>query len=443
MSNNNCGISRRTFLMGVLATATVPAFFTTRQGFAASGPNDTIRIGCIGVGRQGRADLQEALYRGLDANARIVAVCDVDSKRSRLAKDLVEELYKKEAEKAGAYSGCKQFADYRELLKQDDIDAVIIVTPDHWHALPAIDAARAGKDIYLEKPMTFTVREGQQLVKAVRDNDRVFQLGTQQRSQIYFRKACELVRNGRVGNVHTITVTLPPDKGTGNAEQIPVPENLNYDMWTGPADMKPYAVDRVHPQEGFGRPGWLQISEYTHGMITGWGAHMNDIAQWGNGTDESGLTEIEATAEYPKRGLFDVHTEFSAEGRYTNGVKLIQKTGKGDVKFEGDEGWIFVSRDKLQASNPELLKGKIPEDGVHLYESKNHMLNFFECIRSRKDPISAVEIGHRSNSVCLVTHIAMKLGRKLNWDPKTERFKDDKEANAMLDYKHREPWSIS
>src|SRR5690606_24716550 len=147
-------------------------------------------------------------------------------------------------------------------------------------------------------------------------------------------KACELVRNGRIGNVHTITVTLPPDKGTGDATEVPVPENLNYEMWTGPREMKPYAVDRAHPQEGYGRPGWLQNSNYTHGMITGWGAHMNDIAQWGNGTDESGITEIEATAEYPERGLFDVHTEFSAEGRYTNGVKLIQKTGSGDVKFE-------------------------------------------------------------------------------------------------------------
>jgi hypothetical protein len=387
--------------------------------------------------------MRQAIYQGLDANVRVVAVCDIDSKRVQEGKALAEKIYAESKEKAPNYGGCQTYADYKEVLAREDIDGVVIVTPDHWHAIPAIAAARAGKDIYLEKPMTYSIGEGKALVRAVRDNKRILQVGSQQRSGIYFRKACELVRNGRIGNVHTIKVALPSDKGKGNPETIPVPENLNYNVWMGPTAEAPYAEDRVHPQDGYGRPGWLQIERYCMGMITGWGAHMNDIAQWGNGTDDSGLVEIEATAEFPDRGLFDVHTNYKAEGKFTNGVKLLQETGEAGVRFEGDEGWIFVSREKLEASDPQLLKGKIPEDGIHLYESKDHMTNFFECMRNRKDPVAPVEVGHRSNTICLITHAAMKLGRKLNWDPKTERFKDDEEANGMLDYKHREPWTIA
>lgn len=429
--------------MGALASTTLPAVFSTMSARGATGPNDTILLGCIGVGRQGQFDMKEAIYRGLDANARVVAVCDVNSKRANEAKALAEKIYAEAKDQAAGYPGCKTYGDFRELLKREDLDGIFIVTPDHWHAIPAIAAAKAGKDIYLEKPMTYSIAEGKALVRAVRDNKRILQVGSQQRSGVYFRKACELVRNGRIGNVHTIRVGLPADSGTGNREPMPVPENLNYDMWMGPTEEAPYTEDRVHPREGYGRPGWLQIERYCKGMITGWGAHMNDIAQWGNGTDESGLVEIEASGEFPDRGLFNVHTDYKAEGKFTNGVKLVQGTGPAGVRFEGDEGWIFVSRDKLTASDPELLKGKIPEDGVHLYESKNHVLNFFDCMRSRKDPVAPVEVGHRSNSICLITHIAMRLGRKLNWDPKAERFKDDDEANAMLDYKHREPWTIS
>lgn len=444
MSNNRNGrFSRRTFLMGALASATVPSFFSTRQGQAATGPNDTILLGFIGVGRQGRHDMQEAIHQGLDANVRVVAVCDLDSKRVTQAKELAEKIYREAGDKAAGYSGCTGYSDYRELLKREDLDGVVVVTPDHWHAIPAIAALRAGKDVYLEKPMTYSIAEGQALVRAVRDNKRILQVGSQQRSAIYFRKACELVRNGHIGNVHTIRVGLPADRGEGNPETVPVPENLNYDVWMGPTEKMPYAEHRVHPQGDFGRPGWLQIERYCKGMITGWGAHMNDIAQWGNGTDGSGLVEIEATAEFPKRGLFDVHTNFKAEGKFTNGVKLLQSTAEAGVRFEGDEGWIFVSREKLEASDYDLLKIKIAPDGVHLYESSNHMKNFFDCMRSRKDPVAPVEVGHRSNSLCLITHISMKLGRKLNWDPKTERFTNDDEANNMLDYTHREPYTLS
>lgn len=428
--------------MGALASATVPSIFSTMQARAA-GPNDTILLGCIGVGRQGRTDMQEAIHQGMDANVRVVAVCDIDSKRLNQAKELVEKIYAEAKDKGVSFPGCTAYADYRELLKRDDLDGVIIVTPDHWHAIPAIAAARAGKDIYLEKPMTYSINEGQQLVRAVRDNKRILQVGSQQRSAIYFRMACELALNGRVGTVHTIKVTLPADSGIGNGELVPPPENLDYNTWMGPTEEVPYAVDRTHPQADFSRPGWLQIERYCRGMITGWGAHMNDIAQWGNGTEDTGLTEIEASGEFPERGLFDVHTSYKAEGKFTNGVKLLQETGAADVRFIGDKGWVAVSRSKLLASDPALLKEKIGPDEIHLYKSTNHMKNFFDCMRSRKEPIAPVEVGHRSNTICLITHISMKLGRKLYWDPKTERFKEDDEANTMLDYTHRAPFTIS
>jgi myo-inositol 2-dehydrogenase / D-chiro-inositol 1-dehydrogenase len=434
-------LTRRTFLMGTLASLAVPALSTTSTLLAGK-HNDAMLMGCIGVGRMGRGDMQEMIYQGLDANARVVAVCDLDTKRLAQAKELVEQIYTKEAEKAGPYAGCATYGDYRELLGRKDIDGVLIATPDHWHALAAVDAAKARKDIYVEKPMTYSIREGQQLVRAVRKNRCVLQVGSQQRSSIYFRKACELVRNGRIGELRTIRVGLPEDKETGDPTTSPVPPNLNYDTWMGPSAVAPYAEERVHPQNGFGRPGWLQIERYCLGMITGWGAHMNDIAQWGNGSERTGIVEIEAEGKFPQRGLFDVHTWFHAEGRYANGVKLIQETGEPGVRFEGDEGWIFVSRKKLEASDPELLKGKIKSGGVKLYESKNHMANFLECMRTRKDPVAPVEVGHRSNIICIITHISMKLGRKLRWDPKTESFRNDEEANAMLDYAHRAPWTI-
>lgn len=437
----NRGINRRTFLMGALATAAAPAFFQS-AAHAAGGPNDRILLGCIGVGRMGRTDMQEAIFRGLEHNARVVAVCDVDSKRLELGKQLVEECYEKEAERAGKVPQCKTYSDFRELLARPDIDGVLITTPDHWHGAMAFLAAQARKDMYLEKPATNTIAEGRALVAAIHDNRRIAQVGSQQRSTLYFRKACELVRNGRIGQLRTIRVTLPEDKGTGNNQQAPVPPNLNYPMWMGPTADAPYVVDRAHPQDSFERPGWIQSERYCLGMITGWGSHMHDIAQWGNNTDDTGLVEIEAKGDFPDRGSFDVHTKYHAEGKWANGVKLISESGSAGVRFEGESGWIFVSREKLEASDPRLLKWKPGKADIRLYESKSHMGNFFQCMRSRKAPVASIDIGHRSNSISIITHIAMKTGRKLRWDPKTERFIDDDKANEMLDYKHRAPWEL-
>ncbi len=434
-------ISRRNFLKGTAAVMAAPAIVPSTV-FGQSAPSNTLLMGCIGVGRQGQGDMQELIYRGLEIGARVVAVCDVDTHRMEDAQWLADKIYAAELGKNN-YKGCAAYSDFRELLARSDIDGVLIVTPDHWHAVHGTAAANAGKDIYMEKPLTFSIAEGQKLVKAVRQNKRILQVGSQQRSSVYFRMACELTRNRRIGKLHTIRVWLPEDQGSGNPDVMPIPKNLDYDFWMGPTSEEPFTEDRVHPQRNYSRPGWLQIERYCRGMITGWGSHMNDVAQWGNGSEETGPVEISATAEFPDRGLFDVHTIYHSDGVYANGVKLVQDTGSpAGVRFEGENGWIFVQRGKIEASDRSILQEEIGEDETKLYVSTNHMKNFLECMRSRKDPITPVEVGHRSNTVCVLTHIAMKLGRKLNWDPQAERFVNDDEANRWLDFPHRKPWTV-
>jgi myo-inositol 2-dehydrogenase/D-chiro-inositol 1-dehydrogenase len=437
----NKGITRRSFLKAAAASVLAPAIVPSTV-FGRTAPGNTIQMGCIGVGRQGQGDMQELIYRGLEVGARVVAVCDVDAHRMEDAQWLVDKIYSMELGKDTTKS-CAAYRDFRELLARKDIDGVLIVTPDHWHGPMAIAAAKAGKDIYLEKPLTYSITEGRKLVKAVRKNKRILQVGSQQRSSTYFLMACELVRNQRIGKLHTIHVWLPQDQGTGDAEPMPVPVNLDYDFWLGPKPQASFTEDRVHPQRSYNRPGWLQVEEYSRGMITGWGSHMNDTAQWGNGTDDTGPVEIEAKAEFPDRGLFDVHTTFRAEGMYANGVRLIMETGDpAGVRFEGDRGFVFVRRGAIDPSDRELLREKIREDEIKLYRSTNHMKDFLECMRSRKDPVAPVEAGHRSNSICVITHIAMKLGRKLRWNPEAELFINDDEANRWLDYPHRKPWTM-
>lgn len=439
-------LDRRRFLKSSALSAgalAVPAIVPSRV-LGKNAPSNTLQMACIGTGRMGHGDMGACLSQGLEASAqaRVVAVCDLDRLRAEHAKQQVNAFYQdKLADEPSP--NVAVYDDYRELLARDDIDGVTISTPDHWHALVAIAAANAGKDIYLQKPLTYSVGEGQKLVAAVRRNNVVLQTGSQQRSDANFRRACELVRNGRVGKLHTIYVTLPTDSGTGDPTTMKVPANLNYEMWLGPTRPMPYTQDRVHPHQGFSRPGWLQIEAYCRGMITGWGAHMFDTAQWGHGSDDTGPVEMEATGEFPDRGLFDVHTSFQAEGRYANGVRLIATSGTpAGVRFEGDAGWIDVGRSHFKAEPVDVAEQPIGKGELKLYESNNHMLNFLQCMRSRTDPICPVEVGHRSNSICVITHIAMKLGRKLRWDPKAEMFLDDRSANALLDYEHRAPWKV-
>lgn len=444
MQKKHTRISRRTALKATAGLIAVPMILPSRL-FGQTAPSNTLRLGSIGTGRMGLGDMKACLNRGLEdaINARIVAVCDVDRNRAENAAREVKRIYTEKLPDEGEHK-IDAYGDFRELLARDDIDGVTISTPDFWHALVAVAAANSGKDIYIQKPLTYSVREGQKLVEAVRRNKVILQTGSQQRSSANFRQACELVRNGRIGTLQRIIVQLPEDHGTGNIATMPVPENLDYDMWIGPTPEMPYTEHRVHPQKGFGRPGWLQIDRYCRGMITGWGSHMNDIAQWGHGSDtDSGPVEIQATAEFPVRGLFDVHTKFESEGMYADGVKLIQKTGNpAGVRFEGDAGWIFCQRGGNKADPATILDEKIGDDEIKLPVSTNHMRNFLECMRTRKDPICPVEVGHRSNSVCVITHIAMKLDRKLRWDPQQEHFIDDDEANAMLHFEHREPWTL-
>lgn len=440
----NKSMNRRKFLKTSAALAgaglVVPSIIsctTTRR----IGPNERINLGFIGAGRIARSmDIPEFL--ALD-DVQVVAVCDVDSVRMRDAKEQVESFYTKKTGKP--FTGCAMYGDFRELVARDDIDAVAVCTPDHWHALPAIAAAEERKDIFIQKPLTLTIHEGRVLSDTVRDNDCVLLVGSQQRSHPVFLQACELVRNNRIGQLHTVKVGLPTDPGCGEEPEMEVPENLDYDMWIGSTPMVPYTEKRVHPRKGYGRPGWLRIQAYGAGMITGWGSHHLDTAHWGMDKEQTGPVDIRGEAEFPESGLWDVHGNFRIEYTYGDGKKLIcadnKKLDQG-VRFEGSEGWIHVKRWKIQAEPESILTSEIGPEEVHLYKSDHHKQNFIDCIRSREPTVAPVEIGHRSCSVCLLGAIAMNLGRKLKWDPDKERFLNDIEANGMLSRPIRSPWGI-
>jgi predicted dehydrogenase len=447
--------------MGAAVTASsVVAGFPTivpASVFGQEAPSNRINVGAIGTGRISRVHDMPGIWR--HAQARIVAVCDVDRARMEDAKTLVNGHYTKTTGKP--YDGVTGYTDYRELLANADVDAVVISTPDHWHTIIGIAAARAGKDIYLQKPTSLTIAEGRALSDAVHRSGVIFQIGSQQRSSVQFRVAAELVRNGRIGELRTVQVGLPGDPSGPEEPEMPVPSNLDYDMWLGSTPRVYYTENRVHPQKGYDRPGWLRCEQFGAGMITGWGAHHLDSAHWGMGTEYTGPVEVWGTAEFPSSGLWDVHGPFRTEARYANGVHMIVS---GDfpngIRFEGTEGWIFVSRGNeavtssdptarlkdtqaLAASDPRILTSTIGPDGVHLYRSTNHHGNWLECIRTRQQPIAPVEVAHRSCTACLLHHIAMKLPRRLQWDPVTERFRNDDEANAMLSRPQRWPYVVT
>jgi len=405
-----------------------------------SAPSNKITVGCIGVGRMGMGDLRDIIQHD---DVQVVAVCDVDSWRLKNAQDHVNEHYRKQRNQA-KYQGCAAYGDYRELLARQDINAVLICTGDHWHALPAIDAAKAGKDIFLQKPLTLTIQEGRILSDTVRKYSRILQVGSQQRSDAKFRFAAELVRNGRIGKLQTVKIGFGKDPFTGAFPSTPVPKELDYDFWLGPASFVPYIEKRVHPPKSYSRPGWLRTSDYCCGMITGWGSHHVDSAHWGMGTEYTGPVEIKGTAEYSS-GVWDVHGAFEIDYTYANGVKIncadSQKNKQG-VKFEGTEGWVYVKRGFIDAGPKSLLSSVIQPNELHLYASNNHKRNFIDCIRSRKETVAPVEIGHRSCSTCILGYIAMKLPETLKWDPKKEQFLNNPEADKMLSRPYRSPWMI-
>jgi predicted dehydrogenase len=428
--------------------------------FGKNAPSNRINVGAIGTGRISRDHDMPGVWQ-YDI-AKIVAVCDLDSKRVQEAKKLVNDYYTKKTGKP--YDGVQTYEHYEDLLANKDIDAVIISTPDHWHVIPAIHAVRAGKDVYMQKPTSLTISEGRLLSNEVHKSGRILQIGSQQRSMPQFRKACELVRNGRVGKLHTIYVGLPIDdpKQSTREVEMPVPANLNYDKWLGPTPYVFYTEKRVHPQNDYSRPGWLRCEQFGAGMITGWGAHHFDIANWGMDTEYTGPVEITCKAEFPPKGnLWDVHGPFKSETVFDNGVKVLASDSyPNGVKFIGSEGWIFVTRGNytasasdpvsktnsqkaLDASDPKILTSEIGPDGIKLYESKEHHGDWLNSIISRKEPITPIEVGHRAGTVCLLNHAAMKLNRKLFWDPVAERFKNDDEANGLLTRQNRWPYVIN
>ncbi len=440
---SNSNLSRRAFIKKTLATSCLLACPTIipASAFGANAPSRRLTLGCIGVGRMGRADLQDFL--GFE-EAQVLAVCDVDAKRANDAKGLAEAHYGARATN-GSYKGCAVYKDFRELLARDDIDAVAIVTPDHWHGLIAIAAAQAGKDIFVEKPLTFTIQEGRALRDTVARFGVVSQVGSQQRSEANFRFACELVRNGRIGQLRTVRVGLPKDPTTRALAAMPLPDELDYGMWLGPAPWRPYSEMRVHPRADYGRPGWMCVSDYCHGMISNWGAHHLDIAQWGMGTEHSGPLTIEGRASFPNEGLWDVHGEFRVEYTYENEVKLTCASTtqhKPGVVFEGAEGWVHVDRGFIDTQPKALLTSIIGPNEIRLYRSSHHKQNFLDCAKSRGQTITPIVIGHRSNTVCNLGDIAMRAGRKLNWDAERECFRDDDEANRMTFRPERSPWQL-
>lgn len=457
-------MKRRKFLESILVGTTgsiaVPTLVPSSV-FGKNSPGNRITVGQIGCGRIARDhDLPETMKY---TQALVTACCDVDTIRADKGRDRIDKLYKElHGEKNPAQ--VKVYAQYKDLLSDPGIDAVIISTPDHWHAQIAMEAALAGKDIYLQKPNSLTIAEGRQLSNVINRTGRILQIGSQQRSVNpwpQFKRACELVRNGRIGQIIEIEVGLPGDPSGPDEPEMQVPENLDYDMWLGSTPRIYYTEHRVHPQHDFSRPGWLRCEQFGAGMITGWGAHHVDTAHWGMDTEYTGPVEVEAKAEFPASGLWDVHGPFEVRAKYANGA-IMKISGKypNGVKFIGTEGWIFVARglysvtasdpvsgngnsQSLAASDPKILTSEIGPDEIHLYESEEQHGNWLDCIRTRKQPVATSEIGHRSCTACLVSHIAMKLPRKLYWDPAKERFNNDDEANALASRPQRHPYGTN
>jgi len=449
--------SRRTVLKTGLAAAAAPMIVPSSV-FGQNAPSNRITIAAIGVGRISRIhDMPETLKYD---HAQIVAVCDLDSNRVALGQQFVDGAY---AKKLGrAYTGTRGYGDYREVLARSDIDAVIISTPDHQHSIPAVHAVKAGKDVYLQKPTSLTISDGRILADAVKETGRILQIGSQQRSDDpwpQFRRACELVRNGRIGQLRHVEVGLPGDPSGPEAPPMPVPPNLNYDAWLGSTPEVYYTEMRVHPQKGFGRPGWLRCEQFGAGMITGWGAHHVDTAHWGMDTELTGPVEVWGSAEFPKSGLWNVHGKFLTHARYANGVTMdISGDFPNGVRFIGSEGWILVTRGEdavtptdpsgpkmppISASNPKILDSVIGPNEIHLYRSAEQHGNWLDSIRSRKAPSAPAEIGHRACSTCLIHQVAMHIPRRLRWDPAAERFIGDDEANTWLSRPHRMPYTFS
>ncbi len=416
-------ISRRGFMKASgAAFAVLPGLYAAESAGQTSAGSDGLRFGLIGCGGQGRGDARNAAQYG-----KVVAVCDVDARHVAAAqKD---------------FAGAEGYSDFRKLLERKDVDAVICGTVDHWHTVVAMAAMKAGKDIYCEKPLTLTIDEGKRLVEVERATGRILQTGTQQRSDQRFRMAVDLVRNGRIGKLEKVEVWLPAGLRQGPFATSAVPSGFDYDFWQGQTPDVPYVRERTH----FSFRYWW---EYSGGTMTDWGAHHNDIVLWALDMDGSGPVSVEGKALVDMiPGGFTASSEYSVTYTYANGVVhecnsttasewhggVKDRNGQQHgIKFHGSEGWIWVTRGMISASERELLREALPEGAPRVYASGDHMRNFVECVRSRKAPICPASVGHRSASLCHLGVIAIRLGRKLEWDPAKEEFVGDAEANGYV-----------
>ena len=393
---------------------------------AGTAASDRITMGFIATGKQSKHLMRSFLGAG---GTQVVAACDVDRLKLERGKKIVEDHY---AKKSGrAYKGCKTYGDFRELLARDDIDAVVISTPDHWHSITVIQSAKAGKDIYCEKPLSQSIVEARAMVNAVRQYARVFQTGSMQRSARNFRFACELVRNGYIGEVKHVTVSVGGPPADKPLEPQPVPDYLNWDMWLGPAPWRPYNSELSPHLSWDGFPHWRHHSSFGGGGMTDWGAHHFDIAQWALGMDESGPVEI-----IPPDKDHKVLTY-----KYANGITMTRDKAKG-ILFTGAKGKVEVNRGYLKTWPDNLKDVQLRADETHLYNSRNHYADWLNAIRTRSKPICDIETGCRTVSVCHLGNIAYRLGRPLKWEPKREVFAGDSEANRLLSRPMRSPWHI-
>ncbi len=441
--------TRRGFLVSAAAGTLGFPMIVRSQTMGGKAPSKRITLGVIGCGNQSGPDLKEFL--GMD-DVQIVAVCDVNrgsygykTEKQFLGRepvrDRVNAAYAARTT-SGAFKGCDIYSDFRDVLARKDIDAVTIITPDHWHAIQTIRAAAAGKDIYCQKPLSLTVRDGQEMIKAVRKHNRVLQTGSQWRSNPTMKRFSEAVRNGVVGKPHKVVTYVAKNNffGPGPGWQpTPVPEGFDYDMWLGPAPKAPYHKDRCLYKFRF-------ISDYSGGQTTNFGHHAIGVAMWALGLDESGPAEIwNMGAEWPLPGdLYDTATKVHFGCRFPQGIELecVTSNKSFGVRVEGDKGWIETNGRKIEASAPEIANWQAGPESIRLYDSANHYRNFIDCVKTRGTPAESVEIGHRVSTVCHLGNIAMKLDRKLRWDHKAEKFVgDDDEASRMLAQPHRAPWS--
>jgi len=428
--------TRRAFLKAASAAALGAPYIVQDSVLGAGGqppPSDRVTVGCIGVGGRGRANMATLLHC-----AQVVAVCDVDERRRNAARHAAHSHYAATAAK-GSYKGCDGYRDFRDLLGRSDIDAVSVCTPDHWHAIPAIMAARSGKDVFCEKPLSLTLAEGRAVVDAVTRYHRVFQHGTQRRSAGRFAFACELVRNGCIGRLHTVRVSSEPSHACPNDPPAAVPKGFDYPLWLGPAPWTPYSPRRVRV------PYWYWIADYTIGFVAGQGVHFTDVAQWGMDADATGPVEIEGSGVIPTDGLCDTATAWHVEMTFANGVRLVYDDHSAfpmGVIFEGTEGKVYAMCSGIRTEPASLLTVSIHPSGIRLRRPRAHVPDFIHCVRTREQTAAPAEAAHRASSLCHLTDIAIRTGRKLRWNPTRECFPGDPDADRLLTGALREPWRL-